>query len=386
MSGQPRRPVFHEGQVLRGVDLDRTVEYPREALARHERSLHTWGITEGLEPAEEERTDAAGNTFLQITIGSGSLIDGAGRQVVVPEPVVLDEDDFRVLNGTTATDPDTWFPVFLVAREDPAPPEGVTPSACGGRAQPTRRVEGFEIEFGRAGDELGLDDQTPPAPDAGPGDGVGPWRVLLCFVRWDNDHFSELATAANGIGRRYAGVRADEVAARGGRVEVRTRAVPARSTPAMVVDEQDGGRMLFGLHDGAGSVTPMVRFLANGDVRAEGTVFGAFTSGSVYVESGSATDGVVLPLPAGISQEQVDDGSVSLHVSLALHVPPSAEPPGVVNAVWIFTPVQLEVDAQRRVRCVVRWFDVAAGSGSTDAAGTCDYTVIAAASATDGAP
>ena len=384
MTGQPLRPVFSEGQVLAGADLTRTVDHAAEAQARHERTLHTWGITEGLELKAEPQTDPDGVTFQRVTVTAGGMVDGTGRQVVVAEETPLDEGAFEQLNGTTVTpaNRDTWFPVFLTGQDLPAPPDGVAPTSCGAQATPRTVVEGFELGFGRAGDELGLDDQPVPAIDEGPGrTGSDPWRVLLGFVRWNPDisRFHEVAEAANGIGRRYAGAKADEVAARGGRVEVRSRVAARLGTPAVVVDEEQGGRLYFGLHDGTGTVTPLLTVSAEGDVTAEGTVHGALTTGSVQVRSGLATDGVVLPLPPGITQEQVDKGQVTLHVVVTTHVPPSAAPAGMFA--WV--PRECRADADHRVHCLVRWFD---GTNTQDQPAACDYLVMAAVPATDGGP
>lgn len=384
MSGQPLRPVFSEGQVLAGADLSRVVDHAAEAHARHERLLHTWGITEGLRLRPEPRTHPTGATYQRVSVTPGGLIDGTGRQVLVAEETPLDEGAFEQLNGATVTSANrnTWFPVFLTGVDQPAPPEGVAPTSCGGQAPPRRVVEGAEVVFGRAGAELALADQPVPPIDEGPGRaGVDAWRVLLGFVRWnpDIDRFHEVADAANGIGRRYAGAMADEVAARGGRVEARTRLGTGVGTPALVVDEEQGGRMYFGLHTGAGTVNPLLTVTAEGNVEATGTIKGAQTTGSVHVRSGLATDGMILPLPAGISQQQIDKGAVTLHVAVTTHVPPSAAPSGMFA--WV--PRECRVDADRRVRCLVRWFD---GGTSEDRPAACDYLVLAAVPATNGGP
>jgi hypothetical protein len=383
MSGQPRRPVFSEGQVLAGADLTRTVDHAAEAQARHERTLHLWGITEGLALVPEQDSQPGGPTFIRITLGTGAAIDGRGRQVVVAEPVPLDEGAFEQVNGTTVTSANrnTWFPVFLSALDQDAPPEGIAPASCGHQAAPTRTVEGFEVSFGRAGDELDLDDQPVPPIDEGPGPAGGnPWRVLLGFVRWNPDigQFSEVGPAAGGISVRYAGAMADEVAARGGRIEVRTRVTPKLGTPAAVVDEQEGGRLTFGLHDGAGNVKPLLTVNGQGDVTAEGTIKGLLTSGQVMVQSGQATDGVLLPLPAGVTEELVAKGQAVLHAALTPHVPPSAPPTGMFA--WV--PKECRMDADRRVRCVVTWFD---GANREDHPASCDYLIMAAA-ASEGGP
>jgi hypothetical protein len=385
MSGQPLRPLFSEGQVLAGADLSRVVDHTAEAQARHERTLHTWGITEGLRLVYETRTHPTGAPYKRVSVTPGGLIDGTGRQVLVAEQAALDEGGFEQLNGATVTQANrtTWFPVFLAGLDQPAPPEGVAPTACGGQALPRRVVEGAEVVFGRAGAELALADQPVPPIDEGPGrTGADPWRVLLGFVQWNPDicRFHDVADAANGIGRRYAGAMADEVVARGGRIEARTQRGTGVGTPALVIDEEQGGRMYFGLHTGAGTVNPLLTVTADGNVEADGTIKGAQTTGSVHVRSGLATDGMILPLPAGISQEQVDKGSVTLHVAVTTHVPPSTAP----SAMFAWVPRECRVDADRRVRCLVRWFD--GGGNSEDRPAACDYLVLAAVPASSGGP
>lgn len=377
---QPLRPVFSEAQVLAAADLTRVVDYAADAEARHERTLHTWGIAQGLDLVPEPDSQPGGPTFIRITLATGMAIDGSGRQIIVAEPVPLDEGAFESVNGTTVTpaNRDTWFPVFLTGLDQDAPPEGIAPTSCGSQAAPARLVEGFEVSFGRAGDELDLNDQQMPPIDAGPGRaGDNPWRVLLGFVRWNPDigQFSEVGKSANGISVHYAGAMADEVAARNGRVEVRTRVTPVLGTPAAVVDEQDGGRLYFGLHDGAGNVSRLLTVTGKGDVMAEGTISGLLTSGSVMIQSGLATDGMLLPLPKGITEAQVQSGQVVLHFTVTPHVPPSAAPAGKV--VWV--PKECRVDGDRRVSCLVTWFGGFTVADGEDRPATCDYVVMAAA-------
>jgi hypothetical protein len=173
---------------------------------------------------------------------------------------------------------------------------------------------------------------------------------------------------------------ADEVAAHNGRVEVRTRVTPVLGTPAAVVDEQDGGRLYFGLHDGAGNVNRLLTVTGQGDVKAEGTISGLLTSGSVMIQSGLATDGMLLPLPEGITEAQVQGGQVVLHFTVTPHVPPSAAPAGKVA--WV--PSECRVDSDRRVSCLVTWFDGFTAANREDRPATCDYVVMAAAASKGG--
>jgi hypothetical protein len=129
----------------------------------------------------------------------------------------------------------------------------------------------------------------------------------------------------------------------------------------MVIDEADGGKLEFGLQDARGKVTPVLTVTAAGDVTAAGTLKGALTAG-VLVESGIATDGVLLPLPKGITQKQVDDGQVVLHI----HVTPRYDGLGTPAV-----PAVCVVEGQR-LRC--RLVDTALPN---TVPGRCDYTVLA---------
>lgn len=375
MSVQPERPVFTEAQVLAAADLALIVDHAADAQARHQRELHSWGIAAGLDLVPEPVQDARG-AFVRVMLSPGLAIDGTGRQIVVSAPLALDEGAFEAVNGTSVTpqNADTWFPVLLSGRDQAPPASGVASvAACGAQAAQTRVAEGFEVSFGRAGDELDLDEQRVPPIDEGPGrPGTAPWRVLLGFVRWNPTlgQFSEVGPAAGNVSVRYAGVVAESVAARQGRVELRSRVTPGRGTPAAVVDEEDGGRMYFGLHDGLGNVSRLLTVSSTGDVTAEGTVRGLLTeSGGVLVQSGQATDGTLLPLPAGVTEEQVRRGQVVLHVSVTPRIP--AFSGGLVF--WM--PSECRVDEDRRVHSAALRF----GAGLVVVPAGVDYVVMAAA-------
>ena len=94
----PERPVFFEGQVLAAADLTGTVDYGRAAVARQERYLHDWGIADGLQLTATK--DATGK-HVDITLGAGVAIDGTGREIVVPQSVLLDAGAFYAANGAS---------------------------------------------------------------------------------------------------------------------------------------------------------------------------------------------------------------------------------------------------------------------------------------------
>src|SRR5262245_16379916 len=155
MSDPVERPLFSEGQILGADDLTASLEYGRGQMARHERFLHLWGIAEGLDLVEQP-TQAG----LQVLLKQGVAIDGAGREVVVASDLLLSQADFSSSNVVT-NDPSAWYPVFLTGLDGDAPRRGLLTGACANGA-PTRKVESYQVRFGRPGTARDLDLQSPP--------------------------------------------------------------------------------------------------------------------------------------------------------------------------------------------------------------------------------
>lgn len=207
----PERAVFFDGQYITADDLTVVVDHDQQHGARHSRLLHDWGIADGL---TLDKKTSGGSLYIEAQ--KGGAFDGTGREVIVPTATRLSETLFKQINGAS-TQPDAWYPVFLRGKDGPAAQAAATPTACGTNGQPTRVDETFEITFGHIGDAS----LEQPAPDvtAGPGP-YGPilWNILLGFVQWDGQHFTDTSDTADGASRRYAGVRAASVAAGGGGV------------------------------------------------------------------------------------------------------------------------------------------------------------------------
>ena len=364
------RPTFYEGQILAPGDLNGSLAYARVGLAQHERYLHTWGIATGLGLVTEARATPEGAAFVAVTVAAGVAVDPTGRQIVVPEAEALNEGLFDLINGAR-TEPGAWYPVFLVGQDEELAAAASLGGACDVSA-PSRVTESFEVTFGRIGEEQELADQLPPEVGEGPGGGEAGQRrarVLLGFVQWDEDikRFRAASTRPEATGPTYAGVAADSVVARGGQLTLRSRPAADGGKPAVVIDEDKGGELQFGLQDASGKVAAVFRVTSSGDVIADGKVAGAVSAG-VHVESGIATDGTLLPLPKGIKPEQVESATAVLHV----HVTPRWDD-------LAGTPIEPIVCTAegRRVHC--RFKD-----GGTSVPGRCDYTVLAFVSSEEG--
>ncbi|HYP27455.1 MAG TPA: hypothetical protein VE262_12120 [Blastocatellia bacterium] len=378
MSNRVERPVFFENQILGAADLTATVDHSRGQLARHERYLHLWGIAQGLKLEAKEKEEG-GKKYKQITLTAGVAIDGTGREIVVPQPETLSENTFSLFNLTGGLDlTEAWFPVFLVGRSKAAPQQPFATGGCD-NSLPSREVEGYELAFGRPGTARDLDDQTGGGTADGPG--KGDWKILLGYVKYDDtiNRFTDLKVdnfKATEIGLRYAGVRADVVAARGGSLKLRTRTKDESNKPALVLNEKNDGLLQFGPLDSLGNVAAVFTVDAQGNVKAEGKISGALTTGGVQVESGIATDGMILPLPPGVTKKQVDAGEAIVQTQISPRLTGETFPPGF-SGEWGVFPLEAWVDAERRVHCRVRWFQLLGGSAILDRPGVCTYVVLA---------
>jgi hypothetical protein len=360
----PERPAFFEGQILAAADLTSAVDYGRSEVARHERYLQDWGVAEGLELTTTP--DATGK-YVNVTLGAGMAIDGTGQEILVTTPYPLSKADFFTANGASPQ-AGANYPILLHRLDSAAPAPPLTTGACGPGGQPTRTQEGFAITYGGLGADLDLDQQQVPDVSAGPGPVNGnPWQVLVGFVQWDSS--ARQFTSATQQGLRYAGVKADTVSARSGTLALRSQPAATPGQPVLVIGGNPLG-LTFGLYQGGNAVDARLTVSAQGDVTATGTIKGALAQGEVRVQSGIVTDGLVIPLPEGITQDQVDRGAVTLHLHVTPHTPQS------VPGTW-YVPVDCSVDASRQLSC-----QVMIGTGSslsgTVKSGAADYLIVAA--------
>ncbi len=381
MNGSITRPIFYEGQRLAADDLDGVVEYGRGRDERHDRFVHRWGIVSGLELTHED-----GRVF----VSPGIAIDGEGREILLSARSELDPGRFVQMQGANI-DAEALYPVFFESQYEPQQAAAGPADPCGTTAS-TRVEEGHALSFGRLGDELGLEEQPASALDATPTprEGGGGWKILLGFVKWDtaNGVFAGAEPEnAEGVKRRYVGVNADSVAGQAGRVLLQTQERLEVGKPVVELSETGGGQLCFGLRE-AGGISKLLTIDAKGDVVAAGALKGRLTTGAVQVQSGIATHGTVLPLPPGISQAQVDDGSATLYTLVSPLVDPRHAPDPSLD--WAGLVQECRVDGDRRVHCRICWFDLdfsggnAHGQQLTSQPGVCEYLVLGTTTSGEG--
>jgi hypothetical protein len=155
-----------------------------------------------------------------------------------------------------------------------------------------------------------------------------------------------------------------------------------------VITEAGGGELHFGLQDAEGKITdpPVFKVNAKGNITAAGKISGAVAPGSVQLQSGVITDGVVLPLPPGITEEQVANDQIALHINLTPRIPGGAPPTNPANVTdWVAVPLECKLDgASRRVLCRFHWFRLSAPGTNQVLPGACNYTIMASVPAATG--
>lgn len=368
------RPLFADGQILAAADLSSMEGNDRDRDARHARHLHTPGVGAGLTLREVPQETPAGAAYVDLTLVSGYAVDGTGRELVLAEDRPLSPDRFTADNPRPTLEPGgtttVWHPVFVHGVDLGL--TATTPAlGCQSAGGGARVAEDVEVEFGRAGDSDAS--QATPAPDSGPGDGA--WRVLVGFVRFDTaiGRFVRSAPSADGVRVSPVGARAALVAGQQGRVEVRARPNADAGVPAVVLDSENGPALVFGTHTGSGTLAPLMSVDSAGNLELQGAVKAKGTAGKVSVIGGVASDGTVLPLPAGVDQATVDSNGVELSVLVTPRLPDPTTGPA---AGALFLPGECRVDADRRVVCWGTWLTLPNTTETMPA--TCDYLVVAA--------
>ena len=180
-----------------------------------------------------------------------------------------------------------------------------------------------------------------------------------------------------GIGPTYAGASADSVVARSGHLSLQSLPDTAASSPMLVLDEADGGTLQFGTWKDK-QFSPTLTLKANGDLETKGSVSSKTVAGQLQIESGVATDGALLPLPGNITDDDIANGSVTLHIQVTPHLPGSVPPAGIPFVTPVAIPYECRAEG-RRVFCRVIWIGAGGGGPPTIVSAACDYTLIASA-------
>ena len=356
MADQPQRPGFKDGQPLAAADLDLVVNHARNRADRHERTLHTLGIALGLQlNTTDLPMSANGRTVITktVTIAAGLALDGYGRQILIANDEPLRPEQFEDdvggpieidhgIDGGTTTYP---YPVLLTADDRDGPTPAFATGACGTSAGSTRTIEDYQVMIGRRGDHLTLGAQTPLGPGDAVDDGTPPFRVLLGFVRFHTGlrRFVERSYELDNVRPRRAGVRAGEVVTGGDRLLLRVGEREAPGQPALELAATSGGRLMFGPTLPDGTVNDMFSVSAEGNVVVRGTLDAHQTTGALRMRSGVVTDGLPLPLPAGVSEDDVSKGNVVLHAWVTPRFPDG----GAAS----FSVSRCDVDRRRVVHC-----------------------------------
>jgi hypothetical protein len=380
---QIARPSFYEGQFLSAADLDLGQEYGRAALARHERYLHTAGIAAGLALSVDNSTGS-----VQVKLSAGMAIDSTGRQIVVDREETLAPEDLDSQGVLIPADTDIsvkqedrpWHPIFLNALDESATPPSLA-RRCGSGAQPNRTTETYGFTYGFPGEPAG--DGTVADVSDGP-EPSSTARVLIGYVQWDGvSNFADAKAAPpKNPPTPYAGVRADEVVARGGMLALRADLGGTHDKhPALILDGDNGGEMRFGLQNDTGEIVTVFSVDSAGNLTLSGVIKGPISEKSVWAESGTVTDGMLIPLPVGVPQDKVDSGQIVLHITLSPRRTGELRPPGGVAAGYIREAFECRVDG-RRVFCRDRWFDVANLPSPTIQPAACDYVIVASTAGT----
>lgn len=365
----PLRPTYSEGQILGAADLNAQLTYERLTGVLHERTEHTWGIAQGLALIAVSSPDVTG--AFDVSISPGRAVDQLGRSIVVTSTIALDPHTFSQ-QITASGNPDDLYPVFVQAIEIPQK-GSQQPGKCAVNLT-TRIEEAVQVEFGGIGSELSVLDQPVATVDQGFGTATGTNKVLVGWVKFDTDHFTGVATEASGTKLRYIGVVASDVAAGGGTLTLHTRQSGKRFTVELA-ETANGATLKFGKQDGTDPVVSVLEVNEKGDITYAGKLLPPPVA-AVSAESGVISDGLIVPLPAGVS------ATAKLHIQLT----PFMQAPrdlilGSATGTSAAIPLVLECYAEpdsRVVHCRIRWcYAATATTDYIDLPGQCSYLIVA---------
>jgi hypothetical protein len=359
MNGYATRPSFTEGQILAAADLAKLASYPRAREERHNRFVHRWGIVTGLDLRPEPAKDDSGNDYARIFVAPGLAVDGDGRELLVVERLELDPDEFRNVIGSKI-EATASYPVFLYSEYRGSGPDPSRVGPCGESTAGGAIEEGHRLHYGVPGDETG--DQRASALSSAPTaeEGSGGWLVLVGFVKWSAaaGKFAGVDGDAAAKHRPFIGINASVVAGNGSQVQLQAKSeMMAGDAVIQLLQTADGPELRFGTFKAPGqAIDALLTVDAKGDLTTTGSLTGKRTGNSVQVQSGVASDGIILPLPPGVTQAQVDAGSATVHIHVAPLIDP-ADSPGLPYS-HAAVVQECRVDAQRRVHFRTAWLSL----------------------------
>ncbi|MGE5186602.1 MAG: hypothetical protein ACM31C_31315 [Acidobacteriota bacterium] len=373
------RPKFSEGQILGAGDLTALVVYDQQGLLFHETTEHLWGVAQGLTLTTKANSDSNSTPFVDVSLSPGRAVDRLGRTMVVTESLPLDPSQF--FDAIANIDTKKFYPVYVQAKDVDKPGE-TQPGKCGATLS-TITEESLQIVFGNPGSEKGVVEAENATVDHVGDTPLLTDMVLVGWVQFDpaifnkEGRFTAVATEANGASIRYVGVVASDVVAGGGTLTLHTRPDGQRFAVELAEDGKGGCTLKFGKQNGTNPVQAAVTIDEKGNITYTG-VLDPLPPAKIQAVSGFANDGVFLPLPPGITEDNVKSGAVSLHVVLTPVPTPNVAvtlPSGAHGLPFVDT---CEIDQHRQLTCIVRW--VNPNHPTQDfimLAGGCNYLIAA---------
>jgi len=383
MASIAARPTFFEGQILAAADLAAIGDGLRAHDERHQRLVHRPGIVTGLTLTAEDAKDASGASYKRLFVEPGLAIDDLGREILVSDRIELDAARFAVTIGASA-DATSLYPVLLRSVYSAAAPSGNSVGACATGAS-SRIQEGVDVTVARP-TEVPLTDPQPVAlsSDPSPAEGVGP-PLLLGFAQWDpaTNQFTGTLDSGGGAHRRYSGINASVVAGTGGLL-LQPDPTSAAGSLAVEFDGADGELRFGPLVAGGTIADPLFKVDKDGNVTAKGTLGGRAAPGTTHYGGGLASDGLILPLPPGVAEDQIASGEATLQIVVSPEIDPANAPDPTLF--WAGLTEECRVDADRRLHCRIAWMslDFAAGNQGAQlvsAPGAARYLIVASVAA-----
>ncbi len=360
------RPSFAEGQFLAAADLSLLADNPRAAGQRHARFVHRWGIVSGLTLSTEDASDAGGNAFKKVSLEPGMAIDGEGRELLVTQKQLLDPSQLRRAIGNSIAE-DQRYPVFVAAQvqQSSAAAGSGTVGPCSGQHAPPKIEETVQPIFMPAGEELTEQKASALSADPASDGGVAPWLIFVGYAKWSAaaQAFADVDAEAAERFRPVVGINAGVVAGNSSRILLHPAASPVAGDAALELSQTaDGPALVFGSYQSAlAPIDPLVSINAKGDMTVKGTIVGKTTGTTVLMQSGIASDGMILPLPDGVTVGQVADGSARVHVQVSAHVDPAGSPNPTIDFAALVQ--ECRVDVERRVHCRICWVSLPTTTG-----------------------